>query len=89
MLYLHQWIRLNELYKLMKSIIKISEFLFEILGKPKIIKKNSEERILIKLQCVMHQWIRLDESYKQMKSFFFQSQISFWNFGRKSKNIQT
>ena len=40
-----------------------------------------------KLQCVIYQWICLNELYKLLKSFF-KFQISFLNFGQKTKNIQ-
>ena len=76
-----QWICLNELYKLMKSFFKISNF-WNFCQKLKNSKKNSKEWILIKLQCVIYQWICLNNLYKLMKSFF---QISFWNFSRKQK----
>ena len=35
---------------------------FRIIGrKPKNIQKNSDPKILIKVQCVIYQWIRLDK----------------------------
>ena len=47
------------------------EFIFEFLAKNRIIfQRNSETRILIKLQCVIYQWIRLNELYKLMEKLF-------------------
>ena len=46
---------------------------------------NSEELLLIKLQCVMYQWIRLYELYEIMKSFFFLIS-KFWPKTEKISN---
>ena len=55
----YQWIRLNELYKVMKRFFSNFKLVFEILTekfdwKPKNIQTNSEAWILIKVQCVTH-----------------------------------
>ena len=71
-----QWILLKKLYKQIKSFFFKFYIYFRNFGpktenfgwKPK--KKNSDEWILIKLQCVTYQWICLHELYKQMESFF-------------------
>ena len=74
---IHQWIRLNELYKLMETFF--SNFVFEFLAKKqtKKIQKNSEAWILINLQCVIYQWTRLNKLYKLMESFFANFEIIF------------
>ena len=70
-----QWIRVNELYKLMESFFQIR---FRIIGqKPKNIKTNSEAWISIKVQCVIYQWIRHDKFYKQMEYFFSNFEFVF------------
>ena len=67
----YQWIRLNELYKLMKSFFQIS---FENLGQK---QKKFKPLILIEVKCIVYQWIRLDKLYKLMESFFQISELFF------------
>ena len=68
---IHQWIRLNELYKLMKSFFFPSfELVFEFVAKnQKNFKMDSEVWILIKVQCVIYQCIWLNKLYKLMERF--------------------
>ena len=71
----HQWICLNELYKLMKSSFQSC---YRIIGrKQKNIQTNSEAGILIKVLCIIHQWIRLYKLNKIMESSFQISESFF------------
>ena len=69
---IYQWIRLNELYKLMESFFRIR---FPYLFWPKAenfsneFVTNSNTLFLSHMFDVVHQWIRLNELYKLM--FFF------------------
>ena len=67
---IYQWIRLNELYKLIEAFVKFQIGFRNFGHEPNYIQKNSEAWILIKLQCVIYQWNRLDKLYKLMESFF-------------------
>ena len=85
---IHQWIRLNELYKLMENFFKF-QISFGINGrKPKNIQTNSEAWILIKVQCVIYQWIRFDKFYKLMESFFQISNL-FSNYWQTTDKYST
>ena len=88
MLYnIHQWIRLNELYKLIESFFPIlnsfsncwprTQKIFILINglKPKIIQTNSEVKILLKFNCAIYQWIRVDKLYKLMESFLKISEL--------------
>ena len=98
LIYMYQCIRLNDLYKLMKSFFQIlnsfSKFwaenrkIFRNFGrKTKNIQKNSKAWILIKSQCVIYQWIHLNEFFKLMKSFFqISTYISKFGSFLKSKS---
>ena len=81
----HQWIHLNELYKLTESFFQISNSFSNFRPKTIFLKKNTDAWIIIKLQCVIYQWICLNELYKLMKKTFFKYQISFRNFDLKLK----
>ena len=84
---IHQWIRLNELYKLMESFFKF-KICFRINGqKPKNIQTDSDAWIFIKEQCVIYQWIHFDKLYKLIVSFF-QILFLFSNYWPKTKNIR-
>ena len=75
---IHQWFRLNELYKIVESFFFKFQICIRNFGqKPKNIKMNSEASIWIQLQCVMYQWIRLNELYKLMESFFLNFKLVF------------
>ena len=84
LLYVHQWIRLDEQWE---ACFKFQIHVRVISRKPKNITRNSEAWILIKVQCVIYQWIQLDKLYKLMESFF-QISISFLNFDRKPNFFQ-
>ena len=81
---MHQWIRLNELYKLMESFFSNFKCIFELFAENlKNIQTNSEGSILIKVQCVVYQWICLYKLYKLMWSFF-QISESFFELAKKN-----
>ena len=84
----HQRICLNELYKLMEIFFSNFEFWAE---NQFFFKKNNEEWILIKLQCVIYQCIRFNKLYKLIKVFKSVFEIlgpKTENFDQKQKNIQ-
>ena len=69
---IYQWIRLNELYKLMESFFK---FRFQIIGWK---QKNIQTAwILMEVQWIIYQWIWLDKLYELMESFFQISESFF------------
>ena len=77
-IYIHQWIRLDELYKVMESFFQIR---FRIIGrKPKNGQTNRVGNIDQSAMCYIsnYQWISLDKLYKLIKSFFFPFSESFF-----------
>ena len=74
MFIIHQWIRLNELYKLIESCLQTYGKLFSNF---EFISTKNKVRILIKFYCVKYQWIRLDKLYKLMESFISNFGIIF------------
>ena len=82
----HQWIRLNKIYKKMGKLLFKFQIRFLINGrKLNNIQTNSEARILLQFHSVIYQWIRLNKLYKLMESFlqnsesFFELTTVFWN----------
>ena len=74
---IYQWIRLNELYKLMESFFQIS------ISFPSYWPKNIQIAwIFIEVQCVRYKWIWLDKLYRLMDFFFFFISESFFFFLR-------
>ena len=74
---IHQWIRLNDLHKLMKS------FFFKFVFKWMAENQKMFKRIAIReywSNCnvlAIYQWIRLDKLYKLIESFFQISESFF------------
>ena len=81
-LVIHQRIRLNDLYKLMKSFFSNFEFIFEYSVENGIFFKRIEAWLLIQLQGVikLYQWICLNKLCKLMESFYLISNcfLKFW-----------
>ena len=68
----YQWIRLNELYKLIESFFSKFEFVFQILAENRKMFKKIERREYWSNCNVLaiYQWICLNELYNPMKIFF-------------------
>ena len=87
----HQWIRLNELYKLVEIFYFFYfEFVFEFLAENwKIFKQIARREYWWKCnELTIYQWIWLNKLYKPMESFF---QISnyFLNYWPKTEKYLT
>ena len=96
MCYIYQWIHLNKLYKLMKFFFFQISFIFRnFCRKPKILVENQKVfKRIERRECWSNCNVLcingfVSTSFTNCWNLFSKFQISFRNFGRKPKNIQT